>query len=232
MSTDPSGAALRSPRDWQNPAKPRPWRERRPSSRRLARPWPDIIGTRCWWRAACRPNRRSRSCLQRPSRRLRSGPSLNLPLLESRTGTRDREARVAKNHALACGSAGSRRTADLDLGSRVRGVPAPPSGPHHARHDILRCATRRILRPARPIRHARLFYSKAGLRALSAQGRLSLERAGQQGRPAITIPRCGTPTGCGGPYRRLLSRLVYEAEAAQAGCFRTNPDFLPAVVGT
>jgi hypothetical protein len=32
---------------------------------------------------------------------------------------------------------------------------------YDAKHDILRCPRKRVLRPTRPIRHGRFFYSKA-----------------------------------------------------------------------
>ena len=43
---------------------------------------------------------------------------------------------------------------------------------YDAKHDILKCPRGRVLRPTRPIKHGRFFYSKA----MSAQGRLSIKR--------------------------------------------------------
>ena len=77
---------------------------------------------------------------------------------------------------------------------------------YDARHDILKCPQGRILRPQRPVKHGRFFYSRASdCQRCPMRGRLPLAGAGQQGGGgrATTILRCCVPAGerSAGPRR-------------------------------
>src|SRR5262245_30529028 len=53
---------------------------------------------------------------------------------------------------------------------------------YDAKHDILRCPRKRVLRPTRPVKHGRFFYSKAKDCARCPLGRLPIEGASEQSR--------------------------------------------------
>ena len=80
---------------------------------------------------------------------------------------------------------------------------------YDARHDILRCPRGKLLRPTRPVKHGRFFYSRPSTANAATSPRSAFPRGARTSwSSATTTPRSCAPAGAGNDGRTRIAAFT------------------------